>query len=377
MWAAALLSPPTCSFIYTDPVIHRPHRLFAPTSTHHPQDFLPLRWRMAVYANLVLVAALGLGIACVDSIVEAAGVAPSAEAEGVLQFSSHINSFVGFSLVWLSGVLGLLVLSRSIRTQDHQSHRTFHFPSVLPSYAVVLHEVRHASGYVEAMSLAALLSLLWAALAAVLLRPQGLGVGVGVGVQLACAEWILTALVEPLRTLGEAATLEQVVQNEDGTSAFRRIVDETLLVELLLQAATSQQGVGLHEATTSARAAAAAYETTRQALRLSSSCDSGALDVRIATAQALRDREIDLVRTHVQATQITARVQALVCARASLELNKQQVAASNCPFPLYLPLSHSKLNKQQVVCAAGVISGISDLRHVPYSLLIGISLHHS
>ena len=188
--------------------------------------------------------------------------------------------------------------------------------------------MRPANGYVEALVVAALMLLLWAALTTALVHPPGVGLGVAFVVQLVLLHALLCAVATTLKQVGEAAQMRYLVDNH----VLQPVLGQQLLTEIHLEG-----GAALHlTLPESQEAVAKARKELSDAGRLLGICsgmrlfcsgDRHAAAERRKAAKEWAHLLAELGSAHEKAARLSALLMTLLADRCRREEYLQQTVA--------------------------------------------------
>ena len=146
------------------------------------EGYISRRWRLVVTGAFGVVMAVGGAIGA---------------------FSEGGAAYAGFSLCALTLAASFVALGLSgLSPLPGEAWRSYHWPVLLPSYALVDRRLVRADTGVESFAAAALILVCWAVYTMLTLRPRLIGATAGAVVQSVGMHAALHALVSPLQELG-------------------------------------------------------------------------------------------------------------------------------------------------------------------------------
>ena len=156
--------------------------LAAAALTWRVERYLPPRWRTAVGAAFGLVVLTGGSI-------------------GAL--SEGGAAYAGFSLCSLTLATSFFAMGlAALAPVSGESWRSYHMPTLVPSYAMVGRSLQRADNAVECFGLAWIIVMLWSAYSMLTLRPRVLGATAGAVAQAVALHAAVASLSAPMRELG-------------------------------------------------------------------------------------------------------------------------------------------------------------------------------
>ena len=173
------------------------------------EGYLPPRWRQAVLAAFSLVALCGALIGVTDDPARTlrgcrerkrARLSPARARPSPRQaFSEGGAAYAGFSLCSLTIAASLAAVGAdALAPGSGEAWRSYHTPTLLPSYALVARGLQRADAAVEALLGALVVMLCWSAYTMLTIRPRAIGASAGAIVQAAAVHAVLHAYALPL-----------------------------------------------------------------------------------------------------------------------------------------------------------------------------------